>query len=599
MTAATCLVCGTRTDPGVVCTSCGTPVPGDAQEAAEPFGQREYWESIRERLTRAAAPKYNVTGLVGYGGMAGVFAADEPRLVRRVAMKVLSPALMVDARLVERFMQEARTIARLSHPNIVAIHEVDEHDGLHWFTMTYVAGRTLAQVMGGTIVPIPVPVARAWFHQIGGALAFAHAHGIVHRDVKPNNVLLDLLGNAMVTDFGIAKLADVDQRLTRTGLLIGTPPYMSPEQCSGGAVTAGSDQYSLGAMLYQLLTGTPPFTGHTLAVLQAHMSEPPRPIRDLRHDCPDDLAASIHRMLEKRPEDRWPSLAAALTAAGATPPGFDDPVRVRIEELAASAARLDVAPRPARLLEGSRERVRITVEDASGRVLAGRRIEWRSSRQAVAVVAADDLLALSPGSTELTVSCESASLSFEVAVEADPVGAIEVRPAAAVVHAGEQVRLDARVAGLDGSRLEGRVMLWGTSDAGVARVSTAGFVTGIAPGDAAITARSGGKYAASTLTVTRATALSAATADEPLRATRESDGVAYPKQRKAALEERTKRVWRHGAVAIADAATRARRRTTLALMSTGRRTAEIAGAAARARRRTTLALMSTGQIGRA
>lgn len=593
MTVATCLACGTRTDPGAVCTSCGTPVPADAHAAAEESGQRKYWESIQGRLTRATAPKYHVTGLVGYGGMAGVFAADEPRLGRRVAMKVLSPALMVDATLVERFMQEARTIAQLSHPNIVAIHEVDERDGLHWFTMTYVAGRTLGQVMGETVVPIPVPVVRAWLHQIGGALAFAHAHGIVHRDIKPVNVLLDLLGNAMVTDFGIAKLADVDQGLTRTGLLIGTPTYMSPEQCSSGTVTAASDQYSLGAMLYQLLTGMAPFTGRTLAVLQAHMSAPPKPIRDLRPDCPDDLAASIHRMLEKRPEDRWPSLAAALTAAGATPPGFDDPVRVRIEELAASVARLGVAPQPARLLEGSRERVRVTVEDSSGRVLADRRIEWRSSRPAVAIVAADTLLALSPGSTELTASCGAVSLSFEVAVEADPVGAVEVTPASAVVHAGEQMWLYAGVADLDGSRLEGRVMLWNTSDPAVARVSAAGVVTGVAPGDATITVRSGGKYAASRLTVSPAPALSATTADEPIRVTPESAGVASPEERNVAREERAKRGWRHRAVVIAGAATRARRRAMLVVMSGRRRAAVIAGAPTRAFRRAVPALMST------
>lgn len=597
MTVATCVICGTRTDPGVACTGCGTPVPADARDVVEAYGQRKYWESIQEKLTHAAAPKYHVTGLLGYGGMAGVFAAYDPRLGRQVAMKVLSPALMVDATLVERFMQEARTIAQLSHPNIVAIHEVDERDDLHWFAMTYVPGRTLGQVMAETAVPIPVSVVRAWLHQIGDALAFAHAHGIVHRDIKPSNVLLDLHGNALVTDFGIAKLTNVELGLTRTGLLVGTPTYMSPEQCFGGAVTAASDQYSLGAMLYELLTWTAPFRGPTLALLQAHVSAPPRAIRDLRPACPDGLAASIHRMLEKRPEDRWPSLAAALAAAGATPPGFNDRVRVQIQELAATAARLTIEPRPRRLLEGSRERVRLTVSDSSGRVLADRRIEWRSSRPAVAVVAADALLALSPGSTELTATCGGVSLSFDVTVEADPIGAVAVTPAATVLHAGDQVLLEAAVRDLDGSRLEGRAVLWSTSDPAVARVSAAGLVTAVAPGNATIAAHSGGKHAATPVIVTTAAAASPLTLDERSGGTPVSDGVAPPQERDAGREEPVKQAWRRRAMRAADAAIRARHRMMPALMRVQRRGAVIAGAVAHAFRRAVPAL--TGRRRRA
>lgn len=605
MTLATCLVCGMRTDPGVACTGCGTPVPAEPRGAADMSGQRKYWESIQDKLTRATAPKYQVIGLVGYGGMAGVFAADEPRLGRRVAMKVLSPALMIDARLVERFMQEARTIAQLNHPSIVAIHDVDESDGLHWFTMTYLPGRTLGEVMGENVEPIAVSVACAWLHQIGSALGFAHAHGIVHRDIKPRNVLLDILGNAVVTDFGIAKLADIDQGLTRTGLLIGTPAYMSPEQCSGEPATAASDQYSLGAVLYQLLTGMTPFTGPTLAVLQAHVREPPRPIRELRPDCPDELAGSVHRMLEKRPEDRWPSLAPALTAAGATPPGFDDPVRIRIEELAASVTTLTVVPQPARLSEGTRERVRVTVEDRAGRPIGGRRIDWRSSQPAVAIIAGDELLALSPGSTALTASCGVASRSFDVAVEADPVGAVEVKPTSAVLHSGAQLRLAAAVADLDGSRLEGRALLWSTSDPAVARVSAAGVVTGVAPGDVTITARSGGKYAASSLSVTPRPPMAAATAREPIRVAPRapalavprasaSEGFAAAKQSYRTWEQTATRAWRRLAVAIAGSATRVRRGTMAAVASSGRLAAGVARDASRTSRRAIAALTSTG-----
>jgi serine/threonine-protein kinase len=273
-----CPECGTQVVAGNDCPLCGTPTPAPTDSAAAesppgPATPREpspepaqpvrgaapppdagvsrpmdtvaryanQWEVIYDKLRSAVAPKYEVTGILGYGGMAGVYLADEPRLGRKVAIKVMSPGLMVDPQLVERFSQEARTIAQLNHPNIVTIYEVDERDGLHYFTMTYVAGRTLGQVMAGTEGALSIDVVRAWLYQIGDALAYAHHHGVIHRDVKPGNVLLDKRGNALVTDFGIAKVTD-EPGLTRTGMLVGTPAYMSPEQCSSGKVEGASDQ---------------------------------------------------------------------------------------------------------------------------------------------------------------------------------------------------------------------------------------------------------------------------------------------------------------------------------------------------------------------
>lgn len=533
-----CPECGTQVVAGDNCPLCGTPTPAPTLDAgaaeprpiepaagspAGPAGPpgspgpgaaagpgdtvaryANQWEVIFDRLRNAVAPKYEVTGILGYGGMAGVYLAAEPRLGRKVAIKVMSPGLMVDPHLVERFNQEARTIAQFNHPNIVTIYEVDERDGLHYFTMTYVAGRTLGQVMAGTEGPLPISVVRAWLYQIGDALAYAHHHGVVHRDVKPGNVLLDRRGNALVTDFGIAKVTD-EPGLTRTGMLVGTPAYMSPEQCSSGKVEGASDQYSLGAVAYQMLTGQPPFAGPTLSVLQAHVGQEPAPIRGLRPDCPDDLVAAVQRMLEKKPEDRWPTMSAAMAGAGASAPGFDGPIREQIELLAAQAATVRVEPWFDVVREGSAEDLSATILDDRGRVLEGRRVDWRPGDALIASVTSGRLRAVSPGNTTIDAVCGGARTTLSLTVESDPVPSIEIEPAQVDVATGTRIPLDAIVNDWDGRRLEDRAVLWSSSDATVAKVSPEGVVEGIRPGEAVITAGTGGKSAAATVTVTART----------------------------------------------------------------------------------------------
>jgi serine/threonine protein kinase len=496
-----CRTCGRPIGEGDrFCPRCGTDQQtGTGQPPQQASGST--WDAILERIRLAAAPKYQVLRILGYGGMAAVYLAREPKLGREVAIKVMSPTLMVDPKLVERFEQEARTIAQLHHPNIVTVYEVDERDGIHYFAMTYVAGRTLGQVMTEPSQPLPIPVVRAWLAQIGAALAYAHRAGVVHRDIKPANILLDRDGNVLVTDFGIAKVAD-EPSLTRTGQIIGTPSYMSPEQCSSGPVTGASDQYSLGAVAYHMVTGQPPFTGPTLAVLQAHVTQTPRSIQELRPDCPQDLRTAIERMLAKRPEDRFADVAAALDAVQAVAPGLNDPVRIPLTALAAHVVRVNLVSPPESLPEGMRRVLEAVPEDSNGRRLEGRPVRWSSSDRSVAQVGPDGkLLALQPGKVRITAASEGVSSSFELAVTPDPVEAVEVRLPQAWLSAGDAVMASAMVRGGRDSRPEERAVLWTSSDPAVARISASGVIEAVGPGTVTITVATGARSATAMLTV--------------------------------------------------------------------------------------------------
>src|SRR5579862_4990442 len=191
---------------------------------------------LQARLGNALAPAYDIEGELGRGGMAVVYRARDTRLKRAVAVKLLPPELAFRGDIRSRFLREAETAARLSHPNIVLIYSVDERDGLVYFVMALVEGESVGDRVRRTGA-LPVAEARRILREVADALAYAHANGVVHRDIKPDNVLLDRAsGRAMVTDFGIARAASEDgggSRLTATGAVIGTPAYMSPEQCSG------------------------------------------------------------------------------------------------------------------------------------------------------------------------------------------------------------------------------------------------------------------------------------------------------------------------------------------------------------------------------
>jgi|HubBroStandDraft_2_1064218.scaffolds.fasta_scaffold00807_2 predicted Ser/Thr protein kinase len=272
------------------------------------------------RVEQVLAQTFELDREIGRGGMGIVYLARDRRLKRPVAIKVLPPELSFRSDIRSRFLREAETAAQLSHPNIVPIFTVDEREGLVFFVMAYVDGDTLARRLAGN-TRVPVPEARRLLTEVASALAYAHSRGVIHRDIKPDNILLSSDGGrAMVTDFGIARAisntSGADSRLTATGVAIGTPTYMSPEQCAGDREVDGrSDLYSLGIVAYQMLSGDVPFRGTgTGALLVKHISEKPVPITDQVPDLPPWLARIVMCLLEKQPADRFPDAGSLVHA---------------------------------------------------------------------------------------------------------------------------------------------------------------------------------------------------------------------------------------------------------------------------------------------
>ncbi len=275
--------------------------------------------SLASRLGHALGDAYTIEGEIGRGGMGVVYRARDERLQRRVAIKVLPPELAFQDEIRQRFMREAQTAARLSHPNIVPIHGVDEGGGLVYFVMGLVDGESL----GARIKrrgQLPAEEVRRIMKETADALSAAHAFSVVHRDIKPDNILLEgTRGRVMVTDFGIAKAlsaAGSGATLTGAGVAIGTPAYMSPEQAAGEREIDGrSDVYSLGIVAYQMVTGELPFQAPTVAgILMKQITEPAPMVTLKRPDVPEDLALAISRCLEKDPENRWPTADALRRA---------------------------------------------------------------------------------------------------------------------------------------------------------------------------------------------------------------------------------------------------------------------------------------------
>jgi serine/threonine-protein kinase len=268
-------------------------------------------------LQQVVAGRYSLERELGRGGMAVVFLARDVALDRPVAIKLMPPFLAGQPPLRERFLREARTAAQLSHPNIVPIHAVEEQGGISYFVMGFVDGETVGQRVRRAGPLTPAAVVRL-VQEVAWALAYAHSRGVVHRDIKPDNILLDKgSGRAMVTDFGIARVADQSGG-TSQGELIGTAHYMSPEQASGEAVDGRSDLYSLGVTAYYALIGRLPFDAPNLpAVILKHVTEAPPKVGQMRDGVPPRLAEAVDRCLAKQPADRFPTGEELAEAVGA------------------------------------------------------------------------------------------------------------------------------------------------------------------------------------------------------------------------------------------------------------------------------------------
>ncbi|MCP5102953.1 MAG: serine/threonine protein kinase [bacterium] len=259
---------------------------------------------------------YKITGRLGKGGMATVYKAHELSLNRMVALKVLSPQLSEDADFVKRFQREAQAAAKLNHPNIVQVYAIGEEEGLHYFAMEYVKGTTLAHIKKdeGTLEP---GRAVAITRQVAEALGEAHKAGLVHRDIKPSNIMLDASGKAKVADFGIAFVIEAKTKLTQAGSIIGTPEYLSPEQCEGKPVDGRSDIYSLGVTLYEVLTGRTPYEADTpVSMLMKIVKGNFPPIGEVNPKVPQPVQKLVEKMMETDPQKRYADVNQLLAAIG-------------------------------------------------------------------------------------------------------------------------------------------------------------------------------------------------------------------------------------------------------------------------------------------
>ena len=281
---------------------------------------------LLNRLQVALADRYRIEREIGAGGMATVYLAQDLRHDRKVALKVLRPELsaVIGA---ERFLAEIKLTANLQHPHILPLFDSGEADGFLFYVMPFVEGESLRSRLNRE-KQLPVAEAVRIATEVASALDYAHRHGVVHRDIKPENILLHD-GRALVADFGIALAASKagGNRMTETGMSLGTPHYMSPEQAMGEReITARSDVYALGVVLYEMLTGDPPFTGSTAQAIVARvLTETPRPILPQRHTIPPDVEAAVLTALEKLPADRFGTAAEFAEALAGRGTSAGDP----------------------------------------------------------------------------------------------------------------------------------------------------------------------------------------------------------------------------------------------------------------------------------
>ena len=301
------------------CPRCHTPLPANGLYCTD--CPPDFNHELRERLIRALEGRYEIIRLLGRGGMAAVFLAQDLVLEREVAIKVLPPDMTRDGQLIVRFQQEAKTAAKLDHPNIIPIHRVESEAGLVYIVMKYVTGQSLEDKLSKG--RLPIPLVRHVLREAALALGHAHRRRVVHRDVKPANIMLDDDGRVILTDFGISKVVQATTQITGTGTILGTPHYMSPEQAKGREVDGRTDQYALAVVGYRALTGKLPFDGDPHSILYQQVHEAPPSVLDRRPDTPPDLRLALNRALAKDSKARFRTMeefAASVSGERATSP---------------------------------------------------------------------------------------------------------------------------------------------------------------------------------------------------------------------------------------------------------------------------------------
>jgi len=359
--------------------------------------------------------KYRIVGMLGRGGFATVYRAVDTSLEREVAIKVLDTQLLDDPSFLQRFYREARNVARLDHPNIVQIYEINEYQGQHFIVMPFLPGPNLAQLIAGRGA-LPLAQVMHLAAQIGAALDHAHQRGLIHRDVKPGNVLLDEKGHAILTDFGLAKALGDKLALTRTGTNMGTPQYMAPERWTTGRVDARTDLYALGIVVFQMLTGVVPFEGEPSRVMYGHVHQTPPPARALNPALPAGVDGVLARMLAKDPAARYQTAAqfvADLRAALAGQPVAGLPAALPLE---AAASQVGQPGGPARArADGSPRRLKI----------------WLGAASLVVVGAVAAILVVTGGSTELPPAPPPGTPAVVAVQTPSPVAALSSTPSPA------------------------------------------------------------------------------------------------------------------------------------------------------------------------
>ncbi len=534
---ATCPTCSTPVaDSDRFCKNCGTevsgisisPLTGALNTGTTQLSAASPWELVLDKLRDVTLGEFDVGREIGRGGMAAVFLAHDLTLNRKVAIKVMAPGIMMGEGMVQRFRQEAITIANLSHAHIVTIHAVRQLAELHFFVMQFIEGQSLETVLRshGTL---PLPIVQAILYQVGSGLAYAHRRGVVHRDIKPGNILLSGDGDALVTDFGIAKVAEGPSQ-TQTGMVVGTPTYMSPEQCYASEIDGASDQYSLGIVAYQMLTGHAPFTGGTFEIMKGHTTEPVPPLRAHVPDLPAKVEDTILRMLAKKPAERFATLGEALAAMGATATGEESPLRAEMIRLASVEERREqlgellrtpispvpkshagrragtdptprtpaptstiavaIAPLPPELEPDDEITLRATVRGSAD---AGA-LTWSTDTPSVVRVDAKTgvLTALAPGEAHVLARIGDVTERGTLVVTAPRVAAVRVTSPGHELHIGETRRLTAEPVDKRGQPLA-RPVEWsmvGTA----AHIDPDGTVRALTVGRAAVTAACDGAY---------------------------------------------------------------------------------------------------------